>query len=323
VSGWRPTALPKLRQQTARASLTSAERTRAMIEQMRAAGADDAEIERTTGQSAAERKAMWQELRAQAAALAHADCWWVSDAMTHVALDASSDLPDWTPLAAMPDHTGLLAWEPGLPPIPWPGAPQEAWATNALGTPTAPLIIPHAVGWRLHPDDGMLAVDVYTRTALLDERALAESWRTSPLISVVTVLIVPDQPARPPTDQLWTAGLVHCLGATWLLSQQPTVADQHLIEADRADGRALRRAQVPTDVRVVDLRRALTPADPDDEHEHTGRRLKHRHLVRGHWRQQPWGPQHAQRRPTWVAPYLKGPEGAPLVERERVMVWRR
>lgn len=39
-------------------------------------------------------------------------------------------------------------------------------------------------------------------------------------------------------------------------------------------------------------------------------------LVRGHWRQQAHGPQHAQRRLTWIEPYWKGADGAPLVMHE-------
>lgn len=45
-------------------------------------------------------------------------------------------------------------------------------------------------------------------------------------------------------------------------------------------------------------------------------------LCKGHWRQQACGPNHADRRPKWIAPYVKGPEGAPL-KKDRVHVWRK
>lgn len=35
-------------------------------------------------------------------------------------------------------------------------------------------------------------------------------------------------------------------------------------------------------------------------------------LVRGHWRNQACGPRMTQRRPTWIEPYWKGPEDAPI-----------
>lgn len=44
-------------------------------------------------------------------------------------------------------------------------------------------------------------------------------------------------------------------------------------------------------------------------------KLKMRHIVRGHWRQQACGPKLTQRRPTWIHPYVKGPDEAELVDR--------
>jgi hypothetical protein len=38
---------------------------------------------------------------------------------------------------------------------------------------------------------------------------------------------------------------------------------------------------------------------------------KTRWVVRGHWRNQPYGPERALRRLTWIEPHWKGPEGAP------------
>jgi hypothetical protein len=39
-------------------------------------------------------------------------------------------------------------------------------------------------------------------------------------------------------------------------------------------------------------------------------KLQHRHVVRGHWRNQACGPRLSERRKTWIEPYWKGPEGA-------------
>lgn len=33
--------------------------------------------------------------------------------------------------------------------------------------------------------------------------------------------------------------------------------------------------------------------------------------ARGHWRQQPYGPARAYRRPVWIHPHVRGPEEAP------------
>ena len=48
-----------------------------------------------------------------------------------------------------------------------------------------------------------------------------------------------------------------------------------------------------------------------------------RWIVRGHWTHQAYGPGRESRRLQYIEPYIKGPEGAPLVATEKVMVWRR
>lgn len=51
------------------------------------------------------------------------------------------------------------------------------------------------------------------------------------------------------------------------------------------------------------------------DHGGTGHKLKNRHVVRGHWKWQPYGEGRALRRHTWIAPYIQGPEGAPILSR--------
>ena len=66
-----------------------------------------------------------------------------------------------------------------------------------------------------------------------------------------------------------------------------------------------------------------TLSTPHDPSEATGeRQYNRRWWVGGHWRQQACGPNHSQRKPIYVAPYIKGPEDKPLSS-ERVNVWRR
>ena len=59
---------------------------------------------------------------------------------------------------------------------------------------------------------------------------------------------------------------------------------------------------------IVELRRPIRL--PNDKTEGTSdRQFSRRWWVGGHWRQQAGGPQpNSQRRPTWVAPYIKGPQ---------------
>lgn len=65
--------------------------------------------------------------------------------------------------------------------------------------------------------------------------------------------------------------------------------------------------------RTIKLEPTLVRAVRDGARE-VAFRLKHRHIVRGHFRNQPYGPGRAERKEIWIAPFWKGPEeGAALV----------
>lgn len=112
---------------------------------------------------------------------------------------------------------------------------------------------------------------------------------------------------------------IQTLRATWLLMTQPGITDvaaEHLPRQARR--RAEREGYQAEPVQVVRLR-----AHPGAREQHggdsgEGRGYTVRWMVRGHWRQQPYGPQRSKRRPTWINPHVKGPEGAPLHTGEKV-----
>lgn len=99
-----------------------------------------------------------------------------------------------------------------------------------------------------------------------------------------------------------------------------------IIEREDVDMRPLgkkgKRRRVDRDVpqvSVIDLRRSVAKGLADvAEAERT---YRHRWIVRGHWRNQPYGPGRSERRRTYVAPYVKGPDGAPLLQHEKVYRW--
>lgn len=65
--------------------------------------------------------------------------------------------------------------------------------------------------------------------------------------------------------------------------------------------------------RTVRISPALVRAARSGDHE-VALRLKYRHIVRGHYRDQPHGPKRVERRRIWIAPFWRGPEdGAELV----------
>jgi hypothetical protein len=118
------------------------------------------------------------------------------------------------------------------------------------------------------------------------------------------------------SEGMWRATLKAC----WVLMGQTlsSVTDAHI---DRATHRRMKRANItPARVRIITLRRARAVTEERGE---SSREYHHRWIQRGHWRQQPCGPGSRSRKPTWIAPQLKGPEGAPLLGGEKVHVLKR
>lgn len=117
------------------------------------------------------------------------------------------------------------------------------------------------------------------------------------------------------SQELW-ARTVTC---AWILMQQP-IATVSVERADRASRRRLaKQSEKDSPIRVIALRHAKSQHVSRDESE---REYHHQWVVRGHWRQQ-WYPSEERNKPRWIAPHVKGPEGAPLLGGEKVYAWKR
>jgi len=235
------------------------------------------------------------------------ELFWVTRDMTRVAMDASTDIPAWIPATTVPAATGLLIWAEPLPRLCWYGAKQ------------LPYVTADAVQW-VH-DGKFVDIDIMTRTdQLVAEGHLDKPGRRGPFVKVRGVVLRADEPT--PVDKYVVAaepGLIAALGATWTLMQIPTVATPRQITGAGGSGRQWQNQQ--RTVSIIDLRR-LEHRDTSAT-DSAGRAYRHRWYVRGHWREQAHGPGQSLRRPTWIPGYIKGPPGAPLLELERVNVWRR
>ena len=105
-------------------------------------------------------------------------------------------------------------------------------------------------------------------------------------------------------------------GSAWCLFYSfLSFISQRLLSAvgvapDRATRRraGLRPEHVPL-IRVVELRAKRASSLASSDHE--PRDWSCRWMVRGHWRNQPY-PKEDVVRPKWIAPYVKGPDEAPL-----------
>ncbi|MFG2617782.1 hypothetical protein ACGFXC_09135 [Streptomyces sp. NPDC048507] len=244
-----------------------------------------------------------------------AELYWASADMTALAMSAGSQLTEarWA-VADRPSPCGLLYLEGGV------GTVQ---VSPNLSGPV------QALAWG-PSSDGMLAVThLMSREQFVGDGSVRFPEVLPPLLAIrearlpVTAEPVPfaDLPAHegmaPPLP------IVSTLAAAWHLMQQPQLVERVSVEPDRAAARSLRRAGERTDpVTLVSLRRQYVPQARDSEPS-SSRVYRHRWVVSGHWRDQPYGPDRALIRKQWIPAYVKGPDGAPLLSTERVNVWRR
>jgi hypothetical protein len=247
--------------------------------------------------------------------VADAELYFVSPEMTELAVAAGRSLPDFNIESEdMPGPTGLIIF----------GAPLDAGLFDvSLSSPNfaadGHTVGISAIAWSVMPHGAAIWLSFYaTRQSIIDS---------------LPPDIVNDLPAGQRliylfgTEAAWelhlgdrevtTAPHVDLAGralrASWLLMQQP-LAKVSSTEPDRAARKRLRRAgHEPAPVRVIELRRPKAPAGHGD----SDREYHHQWIVRGHWRQH-WHPKRQVHRPVWIAPHIKGPEGAPLIGGEKV-----
>jgi hypothetical protein len=192
---------------------------------------------------------------------------------------------------------------------------------------TAPV---QALAWGPGPASTLIVWHLLNGPELFGGMPGADASRVPPLLAVREArLPVTDEPVAlddlPEREGMRPSrAIMAALAASWNLMQQPQLVDRTREDPSRADARALRRADLPDDgVTLIALRRQYRPQDSDPDAYTATRRYRHRWVVSGHWRQQPYGPGRSSRRQQWIPAHVKGPDGAPLLATEKVNVWRR
>ena len=233
----------------------------------------------------------WELFGIQMRTIRDAQLWWVSPDMTAVVRAAYPDVPmegkisDYTPALG-----GVLIWEGGL----------GIESVSEEGE-----VVPVVGAWWHFVD--------------LD----------APAGSIIPLVRDPDS-AQGVAPHLSKEGnrdleviLMKALITTWLLSDQPTVATRTTERSDVRRAWVPKQQATPSEITVATLRRINR--DSDESTTSGGERgpYSHRFLVRGHWRNQVCGPRRTMRKPTWVVPYVKGPEDAPFQAKDKINVWRR
>jgi hypothetical protein len=107
------------------------------------------------------------------------------------------------------------------------------------------------------------------------------------------------------------------LVVTWLLMGQ-TLTRAEDTPPSKASAKHLRRIDpsLLTNVRYVQLRHAGSLAKT--ERGDGARSYQHRWIVRGHWRNH-WYPSRQANRPIWIDSHVKGPDGAPILDPDKLV----
>jgi hypothetical protein len=246
-----------------------------------------------------------------------AGLYWAAPDMAALAVAAGATLGpvSWS-LDERPSACGLMVFDGGIGMI--RGGAGQAVPVDACT-------------WGAHPDGG-LVVALWMRRSRLGD--------VSPLFDLLPPSVVAEAPPLMPAivnqvrigdSESWEDSVhpesltcLRTLAAAWLLMQQPVLVERATERPDRPVRARYAREQRPDpEVTVVDLRRAYVPQDRDPDAGTDGRRYKHRWVVSGHWRNQAFGKDRAERRQQWIPAHEKGPDGAPLLITEKVNVWRR
>lgn len=207
--------------------------------------------------------------------------------------------PDQQPLISEPIGIGAVSWGP----CPYPNQIQMpaggVWMT----------FYSHTRLDKVTTDAGRRAATLFPD--LLPDNEAVAPW--TPDGADPSRWMLPEPSASMAVNTSEWAAMVF---AVFRLAGQGNLSDQAAERPPRPERRRAKRAELPErDVHVVTLRGSL---GEDSDAGGMGREYRHRWVVRGHWRNQPWGPKSQLRRPVWILPHVKGPANAPLLGGEKV-----
>jgi hypothetical protein len=242
------------------------------------------------------------------------DLFFVSSPMTELAKAAGRSLPGFNLMPEdVPTQRGLIVFESPMAIVEEDGDPVHLIAAAWSRWNGAPKAWRHGGLWiSWYSDrDNPERPGPKPPTRLIYDNEIQAPFHPDPIPihdSATGELVAPGEISYP----------IDVLKSAWLLMQQP-LAHIEEVTPDRPSRKRLRRlGHEPSAVRVVHLRRASRPSGVGE----SDREYHHQWIVRGHWRQQ-WYPSRQVHRPVWIAPHVKGPEGAPLIGGEKVHAWVR
>lgn len=244
--------------------------------------------------------------------LLEADLYYIAEPMAILAREAAKTLPPFQLFPEdLPSESGFafLAGEAFQAVDRVQGASAFTWEANS-----------HGVQFGLYADTDSMLRTMVESGQCTPEQALDHWNRAGRLSPMAFEAQIPygtheDIPSDDGGDE---GPLIAAFRSMWLLMQQP-LADTAVVDPDRVTRKRLQRAgREPAAVRVIELRRPKSGGGTGE----SGREYHHQWIVKGHWRNH-WHPKRQAHRPVWIAPHVKGPEGAPLIGGEKVYALKR
>lgn len=229
--------------------------------------------------------------------LSRAPLWWVSEDMKKICVDTVMNGP-MPPAEPLPTATGFIVFEGGV----------SFLTKEMMDVPVT------AVSWeQVESMHGGLP-DVMLRL-----------FSDAPQITMGRLIdkSLPIAPVRVIDDRAMDASVIALLSVAFALMNQPSVTAAVESRWDqRRDGPQPRSMTQAAKVKMIVLR---PPARSSVRTESGVQRRTpdHRYIVRGFYRNQQYGPRNSLRRRQWIPPFVKGPEGAPLIVKDSVRIWRR
>lgn len=265
--------------------------------------------------------------RAEAQRVRNAELFHVTEAMTDLARVAAYSFPECGLMPEdLPSPSGFVVF---ASPLVWVELSTPSFVKSASPTTEFPVLAASWSHWDVFkecghdvagPELGGVWVTWYTAP---NDRRPNSDYRWPNRLVIDNEGYLPFRPDPVPnataTENCLTVALL-ALWSIWTLMNSPITATEAATFDRSSTRRTVRELGTIPEVRVIQLRRRkgdIERADQDGSREY-----QHQWVVRGHWRQQ-WYPAREVHRPIWIAPHVKGPEGAPLIGGERVYTLKR
>lgn len=279
--------------------------------------ADAMVTEQMTGVNVMGRMA---DVRAAYERLGQAPMYFISHDMTMLAVDTA--LHGGAPAETrLPAETGFVGFEGG---IHLDGMPEGIADIGVVSWD-------NQSKWPYSSKDGLLYFDVttYANTKAAHDIPLWRNTVGAPDFVAVTPTALHADDMAGLAD--WTVFWEGVLRAVFALVDVPTVTRAREYKTNPLD-RVPRKydPDLPSNrVRLVDVRENLeapdgreTPGTDADSGAGKRREYAYRFIVRGFYRQQPYGPGRKLRRRQWIPPFVKGPADKPLRVKDTVNILR-